>query len=110
MLITMRSNLLLVIMNTKATVNEAFQVLIYFHLSKLVEDFIAPQIHQGTHPSPLSRIKKLRKKVNKKYGRTMAQLNEEIECLEGFIRRFTTDWLPYNMDKFEMYGSFYLPL
>ncbi|NDV20974.1 hypothetical protein GO013_16300 [Pseudodesulfovibrio sp. JC047] len=90
-------------------VNEAFQVLLYFHLSKLVEESIAPQIHQGTHPSPLSRIKKLRKKIHKRYGRTMTELNDEIRHFEGFVKHFLKDWLPYNMDKFEIYGSFYLP-
>lgn len=89
--------------------DEGFQVLLYFHMSKLVEDYISPQIHQGTHPTPLSRIKKLRQKINKKYGRPMNELEETIDYCEQVVKIFINSWLRYNIDDFEKYGSIYLP-
>lgn len=91
--------------------NAAFLTLMYLETSRLVLDYVNPRRtnHIGTHPDPVSRIFKIRKKLNNKYGFTREQLDNNLEYLKRYTEQFISQYLVFNFDSFEGYGSHYLP-
>ncbi len=89
----------------------AFLTLMYLETSRMVLDYISPMRvnHVGTHPDPISRIFKIRKKLNNKYGLTKETLENNLGYLKKYTEKFITQYLVYNFEQFESYGSHYLP-
>ncbi len=91
--------------------NGAFSVFLYFDAYRIISDFItpSPKMDKGSHPSDEARIKKLRSRLNNKYGFSMKQIEEHLNYTRSFARFFIKDYLPFNFEEFEIHGSFYLP-
>jgi hypothetical protein len=91
--------------------NAAFLTLMYLETSRLVLDYVNPgRTNQvGTHPDPVSRIFKIRKKLNNKYGFKREQLDNDLDYLKRYTEQFISQYLAFNFDSFESYGSHYLP-
>ena len=91
--------------------NAAFLTLMYLETSKIVLDYINPRRanHIGTHPDPVSRIFKIRKKLNNKYGFNRDILENNLDYLKKYTEQFVSQYLAFNFDEFESYGSHYLP-
>ncbi|MCY0969412.1 M48 family metalloprotease [Chryseobacterium wangxinyae] len=90
--------------------NGAFLFFLYLDMCDKVEDYLFPKINYSyTHPKPLDRIQKLRQCIDDKIGFTTYDLNSIIDNNNNFISKFLNEYLPYNVDKFEMVGSMYLP-
>ncbi|MDR6349409.1 M48 family metalloprotease [Pantoea sp. SORGH_AS_0659] len=91
--------------------NAAFLTLMYFETSRLILDYTNPMrgsIH-SSHPSPTDRILKLRSRLNNKRGFSREQLENNIEYLTKYTDHFLKEYLAFNFDSFEKYGSVYLP-
>ncbi len=91
--------------------NAAFLTLMFFETSRIILDYINPlrSSHIGSHPDPVSRIYKIRGKLNNKYGFTREQLDNNLTYLKKYTEHFITEYLVFNFDSFEVYGSSYLP-
>lgn len=91
--------------------NAAFLTLMYLETSRIVLDYINPRRanHIGTHPDPVSRIVKIRKKLNNRYGFTRELIDNNLDYLKRYTEQFISQYLVFNFDQFESYGSHYLP-
>lgn len=91
--------------------NAAFLFMMYLNTSQTILDFVNPSRGQrvSTHPEPLDRLFKIRSKLNNKYGYSREDLEKNIEILDLQTKTFINEWLVFNFDTFEGYGSVYLP-
>lgn len=89
----------------------AFLTLMYLECSRMILDYINPRRTNqiSSHPDPVSRIYKIRKKLNNKYGYTREQLENNLRYFKDYTDSFITQYLVFNFDEFEKYGSHYLP-
>lgn len=91
--------------------NAAFLTLMYLESSRMILDYINPRRANqvSSHPDPSSRIYKIRKKLNNRYGFTREQIENNLHYLNGYTKSFISKYLVFNFDEFEKYGSHYLP-
>ncbi|PKH88373.1 hypothetical protein [Colwellia sp. Bg11-28] len=89
----------------------AFLTLMYLETSRIVLDYTNPRRTNqvSSHPDPSSRIYKIRKKLNNKYGFSKDQLENNLGYLKDYTEQFISKYLVFNFDSFEEYGSHYLP-
>ena len=93
-----------------AILNGAFHILIYFDIiDSLLQTMALRPIASSTHPKPLDRLYKLRKAFNNKLGYPKTELDNIINFSDLLKNKINKDWLSYNIDTLEMYGSIYLP-
>lgn len=88
----------------------AFLMFIYFDILENVYQFLA--LSSGvsrTHPRPIDRLWKLRRKLNKKIGSSPQVIEANISLANSIKNVLTTEWLPFHIDELEIYGSYYLP-
>lgn len=93
-----------------ALADSAFLMFIYFDILDHVYQYMS--LCNGiskTHPRPLDRLWKLRKKLNKRIGSSPEIIETNILIANSFKNTLTSEWLPFHMDKLEIYGSYYLP-
>lgn len=83
----------------------------YLHFGEIVSSYLFPRIDRPrTHPSPLDRVKNLRNNLNVPDNMIPDSEFENIEkIVTGLEQVLKEELLPYQTDKFEMYGSMYLP-
>jgi hypothetical protein len=84
----------------------------YLDLYYAVRDYMAPPARARSHPSPLQRLWELKKHVPAELQEDMFtddQLNQLLREMQDFKQLVLTDFLPFNIDQMEMYGSRYLP-
>lgn len=89
----------------------AFLTLMYLETSRIVLDYVNPRriSHMSSHPDPVSRVYKIRKKLNNKYGFSREILENNLSYLKRYTEQFVSQYLVFNFDSFEKYGSHYLP-
>jgi hypothetical protein len=87
----------------------AFLFFMSLDLFGCIKSYYSPSIrHYKTHPEPLDRMWELRKKISPKLGMNTEQLHEFLESNAAVKKHLQEDWLPFNVEKFEMVGSHYL--
>ncbi|WP_076407585.1 hypothetical protein [Shewanella sp. UCD-KL12] len=91
--------------------NAAFLTLMYLDTSRIVLDHINPRRGNqvSSHPDPTCRIYKIRKRLNNKYGLPKDTLENNLNYLNNYTKQFINQYLVFNFDSFERYGSHYLP-
>jgi hypothetical protein len=91
--------------------NAAFLTLMYLETSRIILDYVNPRItdRKNSHPDPASRVYKIRKKLNNKYGFSREQLENNLGYLKNYSEQFINQYLVFNLDSFESFGSVYLP-
>jgi hypothetical protein len=89
----------------------AFLSLMYLDTSRIISDYTNPRIGtlRSSHPTPLNRINKIRKKLNNKYGFSSDLIENNVGYLRKYTDNFIKQYLVFNFDSFEQYGSHYLP-
>lgn len=91
-------------------VDSGFLLLMFFHANHLLKEYISPcNKMPSTHPKPIDRINNIRKRINNKFGMSSDKLKDRILFLEKYTESVIKHQLIQNMDKFEIYGSYYLP-
>ena len=102
--------------NTKLTkkekeemLNGAFLFFIYIDIFRHVQEYLFPQgsIYK-THPDPLDRLWKLRKKTSNPIGFNRSELNAFIDHADNLKKGLAEELLPYRPELFEFTGSVYL--
>lgn len=86
----------------------AFELFIYFAAFEKIKSFFAYR-SSYSHPSPIERLRSLRKKINKKFGMSEDEINLNLNNVLEFTDDFIENYLVFNVDHFETKGSFYLP-
>lgn len=83
----------------------------YLHLGEIVDSYLFPRIDRPrTHPIPLDRVKNLRNNLHVPNNMIPDSEFENIEkIISGLEQVLKEELLPYQTDKFEFYGSVYLP-
>jgi len=86
----------------------------YLHLGEVVSSYLFPRLGRPrTHPRPLDRVKNLRNNLHVSDNIIPDSEFENIEKivakLEHVLKEELLPYLPYQTDKFDMYGSMYLP-
>lgn len=93
-----------------ALADSAFLMFIYFDILEHVYEFMSLRVGSSkTHPKPLDRLWKLRRRLNRKVGASREIIESNIEGANLLKNVLVSDWLPFHMDKIEIYGSIYLP-
>lgn len=88
----------------------AFLFFIWLDLFNTVEQYMSPSNGlPSTHPEPIDRMWELRNKLDDKYGMSKNSLQKLMEFYKGFKTTLLKDFLPFNIEKIEIYGSVYLP-
>ena len=89
--------------------NGAYFFFISLYLYDQVEDYLFPKIRNSTtHPEPLERLFNLREKLSNEFGYSIEEIHSGVEFYKDFIKNFLKDYLPFNVETIEMYGSLYL--
>lgn len=88
--------------------NAAFELFIYFAAFDKIKSFFAYRASYS-HPAPIDRIWNLRKKINKRFGMSEDEIKLNLNSVLEFTNDFIKEYLVFNVDHFEMKGSFYLP-
>ncbi len=83
----------------------------YLHLGDFVNSYLCPKHNQiRTHPSPLDRVKNLRNTFPEIIDIISESDFNNVEKIVSQIEDYLKEeLLPYHTDKFDKYGSFYLP-
>jgi len=88
----------------------AFTFFYSLDLYQTVEEYMFPSSKtSATHPEPNDRILELRKNIDKKYGFSEDVILERINYYQSFKEELINDFLPFNIERIETYGSVYLP-
>ena len=90
--------------------DSAFLLFIYFDILDHVYQLLAirPAV-SATHPKPLDRLWRLRRKLKDKIGATKEVIDSYIEVANNIKEILTNEWIPYRIEEIERYGSVYLP-
>lgn len=84
-----------------------FQALDLFHF---VKEFFHPDSSGfKSHPEPINRLWKLRKRISKRHGYNNKDIEKSITNIESFKSYILKEVLPFQSELFEFYGSMYLP-
>lgn len=102
--------------NTKLTkkereemLNGAFLFFIYIDIYRHVQEYLFPMgSSYRTHPDPLDRLWKLRKKTSNTIGFSRSELNAFIDHANNLKKELVENLLPYRPELFEFTGSVYL--
>ena len=62
-----------------------------------------------THPKPLDRLWHLRRKLKSKIGATVGTIELYLNFSDQIKNVLVKEWLPFQIDELERYGSVYLP-
>jgi len=94
----------------EALATGAFNFFLWLDLYQLVEEFIFPPMSSfTTHPKPLDRLWALRNRLDKSIGPNEKELREAVNSYTKFKNDLINEFLPYNIEMIEEYGSLYLP-
>jgi hypothetical protein len=89
--------------------NSAFLFFQWLDLFTTVREYMFPSFGRpSSHPDPIDRIHELRKRLDEKYGFSKKELQEQIKYYKSFKEKLIKDYLPFNIEQFETYGSVYL--
>ncbi len=89
--------------------NSAFLFFQWLDLYQTVRDYMFPSTRMpSTHPSPKDRIFELRERLDSKFGFSQKELEEQIKTYSEFKKNLIKEYIPFNIEKFEIYGSVYL--
>ena len=102
--------------NIKATkdekteiLNGAFLFFIYVDIYNIVRDYLLPSNNKyQTHPNPLDRLWKLRKRITNDMGFSRKELELFIQDAQDYKDFLINEALPYKSELFEFKGSVYL--
>ena len=102
--------------NIKATkdekteiLNGAFLFFIYIDIYNIVRDYLLPSNNKyQTHPNPLDRLWKLRKRITNDMGFSRKELELFIQDAQDYKDFLINEALPYKSESFEFKGSIYL--
>lgn len=90
--------------------NAAFTMFIYFDvLSHVFMAMGHRSTAASTHPAPLDRVWKLRRRLNRKIGLPPDEIANLISHAAAIKEALVKEWVPYRFDELERYGSIYLP-
>lgn len=90
--------------------DSAFLFFFWLDLYDFVKNYLfPPKSSSSSHPKPIDRIWELRKRLDKKYGLSTEELNSQVKYYDNFKDMLLKEYLPYNVDELEIYGSHYLP-
>lgn len=89
--------------------NAAFSCFLFFYVLESVDEYLSPRGNSKprTHPPALDRISQLRKRVRSSFGINNDYLENVQKYVDQITLHFLTELLPFNMDEFEIYGSYY---
>lgn len=89
--------------------NGAFLFFIYMDIYNTVKEYLFPEGNKyQTHPKPVDRLWKLRKRINNDIGFSKKELELFIKDAQVYKDFLLNEALPYKPDIFEFYGSLYL--
>lgn len=89
--------------------NSAFLFFQWLDLFTTVREYMFPSSGKpSSHPEPIDRIYELRKSLDEKYGFSKKELEEQIVYYKSFKEHLIKDYVPFNIEQFETYGSVYL--
>jgi hypothetical protein len=90
--------------------NAAFAMFAHFSvLNHVFEVMAIKSRHASSHPDPVDRIWKLRRRLNKKIGMPPEEINNILTKANHFKKLLAEKFIPLHFDEIEMYGSYYLP-
>lgn len=93
-----------------AILNSAFLFFEGLHLLEVVKKYMNPSpTHLDTHPISLDRLWHLRKRISKKHGYSEKRIKDSIKNIYQIEKILKEDFLPFNIEELEKYGSVYLP-
>lgn len=88
----------------------AISFFLWLDLYSYVSDYISPSSGSyKSHPDPIDRILELRKVLPTHIGITSEQIGGLIEFYSDFKEYLQKEILPFEIERFEYYGSAYLP-
>ena len=88
----------------------AFLLFIYFDILDHVSQYLALRSSKSkTHPKPLDRLWRLRRKLKNKLGASKDVIDSYLNRSNEIKNVLSTEWLPFRIDELERYGSIYLP-
>jgi len=90
--------------------NAAFVMLSHFSvLNHALEVMAVKRPGGSSHPNPIDRIWKLRRRLNHKIGMPAEEINNLLSRADFFKKILSDNFIPYHFDELEKYGSHYLP-
>jgi len=90
--------------------NAAFVMFAHFSVLNHVFEVMAIKSPFGSsHPDPIDRIWKLRRRLNKKIGMPSEEINDILQQANLFKKILAEKFIPHHFDELETYGSYYLP-
>lgn len=90
--------------------DSAFLLFIYFDILDHVSQYLALRSSiSKTHPKPLDRLWRLRRKLKSKLGASKDVIESYLNKSNEIKNVLSTEWLPFRIDELERYGSIYLP-
>ncbi len=89
--------------------NAAFSCFYFSYVLEKVGEYFSPQGNSTikSHPPSLDRIDHLRKRLKSSYGIDENYLRNVKESVDQITNHFLSEILPYHVDEFEQYGSYY---
>ncbi|KPL93362.1 hypothetical protein [Vibrio splendidus] len=90
--------------------NAAFEVLMYFDSLERINNYLDPgrERRPSTHPKPMDRINKLRRRLHNGLGHSRTELDLGLNAQRKFTDKFINEYLCFNFDAFETKGAHYL--
>jgi hypothetical protein len=90
--------------------NGAFLFFYYLHIYETVREYMFPSVTQHkTHPEPVDRIHELRKILPDSVGYKEEEIKKTLEYYSSFKSLLIKEFLPFEVERIETYGSTYLP-
>lgn len=90
-------------------INWIFLFFMHLDFVESVIDYLNPANTNATHPSPISRIWRLRKKINNNFGDPPEILDKTLQRHIEFKKFFLKEIVPFHTYEIEKKGSMYLP-
>ena len=89
--------------------NAAFTCFFFFYTLELVGEYLAPQgdASAKSHPPAMDRLFTLRRKLKANIGHEKEHLEAVKSSIDSVMDYYIKELLPFNMDDFEKYGSYY---